>query len=299
MTREELQCKLDAVENRIWQLKGNIDRLLGKESAKLLARNKRFRDAYKGQTCFILGNGPSLKLETRLEELKDHWVFTVNQMYRSPVFQQVAPQFHVMQDPLFFDLNPEDPADADTLERMQKVASDPDIQMILPVDAKDYVEKHLGKSEKHIFVKGRYRYYTGYRFGYDMAGYIPASRNVVQTAIYCALYMGFRRIVLLGCDMTGLMDNYVKRSPEGDPEKFTHVYEYTQAEKLRMQRVHAEHDNETMLEGFRWMFTHFRVLSQQCQDMGVELMNATQITAIDNLPFVNLNDILDEMKETV
>ena len=297
MNRYDFQHCLDRCENTVWKGKLILDRLLRKKNAVTLAKNSVYKDKHKGQTCFILGNGPSLKLEERLGELKEHCVFSVNQLYRSPIFQEVAPQYHVMMDPLFFDLDPEDEAEADTLRRMQVVAEDAGIQMILPVDAYEFVEKNLGNACKHSYIKGRYRFFTGYRRGFDMAGYLPSSRNVVQTAIYCAIYMGFERIVLLGCDMTGLLDNYVKRSPEGNCEKFTHVYEYNEAEKQRMRRVHDEHDNESMLEGFYTMFKDFRVLTDQCEALGVELLNASKTTAIDNVPFADLNDILDEMRK--
>ena len=128
-----------------------------------------------------------------------------------------------------------------------------------------------------------------------MAGYLPASHHVVQTAIYCALGMGFKRIVILGCDMTGLLDNYVKRSPDKN-ETFSHVYEYTEAEKQRMQRVHAAHDNAFMLGGFYAMFQDFRVIAEQCREMGVEIYNASQTTAVDSLPYAKLDEILDELR---
>ena len=297
MKRHDIYRMADKFENMIWRTKLGLERLFHSKKTIILAKNRPLKDKYKGQTCFIMGNGPSLKLENRLGELKDHCVFSVNQLYRSPIFQEVAPQYHVMMDPLFFDLDPENEADADTLRRMQTVAKDPSVQMILSVDAYDFVEKNLGHTDDHIYVKGRYRLFRGYRSGFDMSGYLPTCRNVVQTAVFCAIYMGFKRIVLLGCDMTGLLDNYVKRSPDGDCEKFTHVYEYNEAEKKRMQRVHDEYNNERMLLGFYTMFKDFRYLVNQCENLGIELLNTTQHTALDNVPFANLNDILDDLRK--
>lgn len=299
MNRDRLQEYIDKFENMIWSAKFVLIKLLKKQEYTLVSRNKQFENIHKGETCFILGNGPSLKYETRLEELSNYTVFSVNQFYRSELFEIIRPQYHVMVDPLFFKLKSEDASELDTLLRMRQIAADERIQMILPVDAYKYVKEQMGDSSNYIFVKNRFKMCENYHRPISMAEFIPASRNVVQTAIYCAIYMGFKRIVILGCDMTGLLDNYVKRKPGGPEEKFSHIYEYTNEEKERMKRVHAEHSNELMLTGFATMFRDFRLINNVCKEKGIELLNATQETALDMLKYSELNLILDELGEII
>ena len=296
MNRKSIQKDIDHIENLFWNLKYKTEVLLVSPNTKRLSRNKNLKELHYGETCFILGNGPSLKLETRLPELSQYTTFSVNQFYRSELFGIIKPKYHVMIDPLFFSLSKDNPDENDTLRRIVEIADDPSINLILPVEAHEYITKNISTSDRCIFVKGRYKMCDKYASGFNMAGYLPASNNVVLTAIYCAIYMGFKRIVILGNDMTGLMDNYVKRSPK-ITEKFTHIYEYTEQEKNRMRKVHATHNNEAMLEGFTQMFKDYRRINEYCMANNIQILNASQETALDNIPFCNLNDILDGLKE--
>lgn len=297
MNRKSIQKNLDHFENFVWKLKYETDCILASDNIKLLNRNKKYKDVYSGKTCFILGNGPSLKMENRLSELAQYTTFSVNQFYRSDLFETVKPNYHVMIDPLFFSLSENNPDENDTLRRIIQIAEDPNVSLIFPIEAYEYICKNIATSERHIFIKGRYKMCDKYNADFNMAGYLPSSNSVVITAIYCAIYMGFKRIVILGNDMTGLMDNYIKRSPNLT-EKFTHIYEYTEEEKNRMKKVHATHNNEAMLEGFTEMFKDYRRINEYCSANNIQILNASQETALDNIPFCNLNDILDDMRKT-
>ena len=52
---------------------------------RILSQNKKYKDLYKGQRVFILGNGPSIK-EENISSLCQEHVFTVNQGVRNPAF---------------------------------------------------------------------------------------------------------------------------------------------------------------------------------------------------------------------
>lgn len=297
MNRNDIYMLLDSLENSLWNGKRILGDITKNKVNSLLKKNDIYRNCHQGETCFILGNGPSLKSETRLKELANYTVFSVNQFYRSELFDEVRPNYHVMIDPLFFSLNPDDPADNDTLSRIKKIAGNEDVKMIFPVDHYDYIKNTIGYSDNHIYVKARYRMHNNYKHGFNLTKYIPSSLNVVQTAIYCAIYMGFTQIVVLGCDMTGIMDNYIRRTPDMNCEKFSHIYEYTVEEKNRMKKVHASFDNEFMLNGFYTMFKDYKIIKNICDDMEIKIYNASQTTALDSLPYANLNDILDGLKD--
>ena len=294
MNREQFSTFFAKLENCIWTLDNTVKGITGSSMARI-KRNKKYNNSASG-VCFILGTGPSLKLESRLDELSNYPVFTVNQFYRSELFNVVKPDYHVMIDPLFFNLDPNKPEDADTLNRIINVVECKKVKMIFPIDVVEYLEKNIGQTDDCIFVKGRYMLHDGYNREIRIDNYIPANRNVVLTAIEIAIAIGYKTIVILGCDMTGLLDNYVKRSPSRNIESFSHVYEYTEAEKKRMQKVHAMYSNEYMLKGFYLMFREYRILYEYCKKRNIVLLNASQETALDMLPFVSLDDVLDELE---
>ena len=291
MKRIVIQNILDGLENKIWDINYWLMSVNNLPQKRILLKNRKFRNKYKGQACFIVGNGPSLKLERNLQELAKYTVFTVNQMYRSELYNVLQPNFHVMIDPLFFQLDEKDPAEAETLNCIRKIVKTKSTQMIFPLEAYEYIKTNIGNPDEFLYIKNRMRLSENYSRSFEMEKYLPCTRNVVLSAIYCAISMGFQQITLLGCDMTGWTDNYIKRSPNLE-EKFSHIYEYTDNERVRMSRVHKAFSNEEMLTGFASMFRDFRIVSKWCEKNGIIFTNATQETALDCVPFSTLDDVL-------
>lgn len=291
---KELMIKNDFYNcaNCVYRIKNIIGSISKNRHEELLKKNKLFKNKYQGKRCFILGNGPSLKYETRLRELEDEIVFTVNQSYRSTIFNEVKSNFHLMMDPLFFELDKSKPEEKEVLDMIIKCSENPEIQMIFPVNHINYIQNNFS-SKRHIYISGKSYLPDAFHGKFDMCCELPRFRNVIQFAIACAIYMGFSQIIILGCDMTGLLDNYIKRSPNDYLEKFSHIYEYTENENKRMKTVHSMYSNEFMLSGFAKMFTDYRILSEWCNKHKVVLLNATQETALDMLKYVNLDDVLD------
>ena len=71
---------------------------------KIVRRNKVFKNKYKGERCFVLLNGPSLK-EHDLSALKDEIVFTTNYFYNSTLADVVKPNYHCWLDSLLVSEN--------------------------------------------------------------------------------------------------------------------------------------------------------------------------------------------------
>lgn len=294
MNREKLNVLLARTENYIWTV-DNVIKATTRSSVARIKQNSKYNNSADG-ICFILGTGPSLRMETRLTELKNYPVFTVNQFYRSELFDLVTPDYHVMVDPLFFNLDPNKPEEVDTLNRIIGVAERKNVKLVFPIDAIGYIDRYIGHVDECIFVKGRYRLHNNYDREIRIDKYIPANRNVVQTALEVAIAIGYKTIVILGCDMTGFLDNYIKRSPTKETETFSHVYEYTEAEIKRMQKVHSMYSNEYMLEGFYQMFRDYRILNEYCIRRNIRVLNASQETALDMFPYANLDNILDDLE---
>lgn len=297
MNREELYSCLDNIENFLWKLQFIKGKFMRSATNLLLERNKILKNTHKGETCFILGNGPSLKTESRIAEVAKYQVFTVNQFYRSNLFEIVQPNYHIMIDPLFFNLDSSIPSELETLNWMQKVSLKKEIKLIFPVDHTKFVKENITDRDDIIYVKNRYRLNEKYLYGFNMSEYLPGAYNVVLAAMYCAIYMGFTRIVLLGCDMTGLLDYFVQRDEKNNEVTFTHVYDYTENELKRMRNVHNLHDNEFELNGFNRTFHDFRITRDLCKKKGIIVVNATKTTALDNLDYTTLEYELNMLEE--
>lgn len=60
-------------------------------------RIKKLKSRYAGETCFVIGNGPSLKLSD-LEQLRQSYTFGVNKIYDLYTMTEWRPTFYVLQD---------------------------------------------------------------------------------------------------------------------------------------------------------------------------------------------------------
>lgn len=297
--RDMIYRNLDIIENILWDVVFQVKMVKDKNYRDTMYHNKIFNNKYKGEACFILGNGPSLKEEQNLEFLKNHYVFTVNQLYRSEIFNIVQPNFHLMVDPLFFSLRENEPSENDTLQRIKNLSSYENLTLILPYTSKQFIENnHIG-NKTNIYIESRYRSYDGFKRKIRMDKYMPQVQTVVHAAIYCAIYMGFSKIYLLGCDMTGILENYVKSTKDQDNEKFIHVYGYNEQEKERIRKVHQMNDNEIMLKSYATMFSVFRNIHDYCDRNGIQIYNITQGGALDNLPKLSLDEVLSELGEDI
>ena len=107
-----------------------------------LKNNKKFFNCHKGERCFILGNGPSLKCED-LTPLADEYVFTVNQASRLPQFKDIKPNYHFWVDPVFFDIDENNPEDVELLNTMISVGdTNPELQCFFPIQQFDFIKLH-------------------------------------------------------------------------------------------------------------------------------------------------------------
>lgn len=148
----------------------------------------KFRDHHKGQRCFIIGNGPSLR-QTDLTLLKGEFTFGLNRIYllfpelgfkttylvsvNDLVLEQCATELRVLDLPKFITWR---------------------------------ARRWLSKDPRTIFVDTDY---TGpENFTVDSTGRIFEGFTVSYVALQLAYYMGFQEVILVGVD-----HNFVTHGP--------------------------------------------------------------------------------------
>lgn len=147
----------------------------------------KFKDIHKGQRCFVIGNGPSLRYED-LECLHaNHEIcFGANRIYLAYEYTNWRPDYYVAVD-----------------------------YMIVRNDKKKILNLEGTKFIRHFYnFSGQWNSKEIYEFrglvcqpdspqiSLDICEGICMGNTVVYDAIQIALYMGFREIYLLGVDMT-------------------------------------------------------------------------------------------------
>lgn len=149
-----------------------------------------YRDRYAGQRCFLIGNGPSLRMED-LEKLNGEVSFACNIIYK--VFDKVSwrPTYHFISDVVAVHaINGEGMLDK-VLER----------PLFSNKDVYEKIKRIRYPGEQVIYLNRINQ--QNYRVSRNpLAYYVPAQATVMTLMIEMAVYMGFQEIYLLGVDCT-------------------------------------------------------------------------------------------------
>lgn len=256
----------------------------------LIQKNKRFRNIHKGNRCFILGNGPSVK-DVNLELLQNEIVFTVNQAARMPKFDALKTNYHFWADPLFFK-KVDDGGSEELIDIMKKVRTDENNpEVFIPIEQLDFVEDHrLSDCLKISYFKTKIQFYDGFNHNIDFSRVGPAYCTVVQWCISMAIYMGFTEIYLLGCDNTSLLvtlKSALKQNDEND-----YAYHVTDNEKNRMEKLLDYSSIETYTQSYLNSIRQYRYLMQYCKKRNIKLVNCSSTTVLDCIPRMSLEEVL-------
>ncbi len=162
---------------------------------------------HRGERCFIIGNGPSLK-QTDLTKLKDEFTFGMNRIYL--LFPELG--FNTTYFVSINDLVIEQCAD--------EIAALP-----IPKFIAWHSNHHFQRlSDDMIFL---YSTYTGPRFAYDLTRRIWEGATVTNVALQLAFYMGFEKVILIGVDHNFASKGEANKtvvSTDDDPNHFSGAY---------------------------------------------------------------------------
>ena len=151
-------------------------------------RIKRYRDLYKGQRCFIVANGPSLRVEDLDLLLKNNEItFGMNRIYK--IFDKTdwQPTFYVCEDELIAKEQQKEINEINAKEKFIPI----ELNWWHNIDIKDALYFHLNYKQETA---------CPLSFSPDIAHQIDCRGTVTFTCMQIAAYMGFSEIYLLGVD---------------------------------------------------------------------------------------------------
>lgn len=149
-----------------------------------------YKDKYKGQRCFLVGNGPSLTVSD-LELIQNEITFGCNRVYKMFENTTWRPTYFCMIDALIAKYSSKELADA---------VSCP---LFTNINTRDLMEN---KPKNLIFARnlGVNPYRVSGNFE---AYYVPSGATVMTFMLELAMYMGFSEIYLLGVDCTSSLSS--------------------------------------------------------------------------------------------
>ena len=162
-------------------------------------------------------------------------------------------------------------------------------KVVVPTFAKDFVEKnklqekndlyYLDISQSDILT----RELSFEKWEIDLEKTITSYVNVVQFCIVIAIYMGFTQINLLGCETTNLL-NILNRAI-GIPLKDAHSYSNDKADSY-FDSILSNRKLSDIVYWESFNYLGYERLYELCKFRGIQLVNMTEKSLIDSIPFM-------------
>lgn len=231
-------------------------------------RNEELKKNKKNDRCFIIGNGPSLKM-LDLKRLETQDKIMVNDFYKSEELLRLSPQFWMIADPLYW---------------QKEILLYPKLDLInnhfintkllINEVALEYLNTEV------INYSNVYYYWMGINDEYidsaekiDFQEMVPRfAQNVVSVSLMLAIYLEYKEIILIGCDHTWW--GYSKE----DIDRGTlppHIYEQNAQDIKFDKEILKELSYEGLQKTIERQKYEYTELKRIAENQGIKIYNAT------------------------
>ena len=225
---------------------------------------KSMHEKHKGERCFIVATGPSLRLED-VELLKNEVTFGMNSICRIYEKTDWRPTYYGVQDAFVY-------------SKMREVIEQYYMNANNVFVSDELAEKfHLPEryiqypfnSAYHLYDQHFYNFYS--KFSGNAYAEVYDGYSITYSLLQIAVYLGFEEIYLLGTDC-----NYKK----GKKNHFVESGHYDRLEYLN-------HDK---------MITGYQAAKEYADTHGIKIINCTRGGMLETFERMNLQDVLKEKK---
>tara|TARA_B100001057_G_scaffold500204_1_gene614065 strand:+ start:1787 stop:2743 length:957 start_codon:yes stop_codon:yes gene_type:complete len=231
----------------------------------------------KNKSCYILGNGSSLK-NINLNEFKSKTTFTVNH-FKSLKYPKFNSTFHVMLDGDLFKT---------TLGlTLKKIKEGKHKKVFIPSNQKDKFREN--NSNIQFFDLLPYQIDEYFPGKIRLNNGLPGSLNILPFTIVLAMSLGFEKIYLLGADQ----DQYLggkhfiseKQYFKNEPKKIVKFY----SKKLERYELSKGISNTYGLwSTFRNLLAHSNIYAYSIKNK-IKIYNCSKTGILDIYPYKKLN----------
>jgi len=263
---------------------------------KTLSKNLELKDKYAGQRCFVIGAGPSIA-DTNLSRLNQEYTFVVNEFEKNTQHRSLTPNFHVISESNYFTESGPEYWRGRFKEKSRDMSKS--TTMITNLAAVPFIEKHgLFKDHKIYYAGTQGIFSSNLPFNIDLDRYVPNPKNSILMCLLAAVWMGFNKIYLLGCEHSFLAQ------PLG-PNKslsFSHSYDYEISEsdsvsdeilKKYITPKELNFNYEMNMASILQLFKNYRLFYAKARKArpGLQIFNATPNSFLDIFPMINFENI--------
>lgn len=253
-----------------------------KYSSADFEKNIELKDIHTDKRCFIIGTGPSIK-DQDLTLLKDEIVIGISGLFNHKDIDIIQPNYYVLAPVFDYHLkyNKEETY-IDWLKSMDNVLSD-DVIMIIHIGDKQYIEKHKIFINKKVYWN-KYVPWDGNNIEEINLSIIPNIYSVSESALTIGLYLGFKKIYMLGFDHNWFEGLHLYF----DTEKYNKYFETTG--KASVEKFGF--DSEFQMTRHAYIFNKYKKLYAFKQN--IYNANANQNSYVDTFPKVKYEDLFNK-----
>lgn len=236
---------------------------------KLVKDNVQFKDLHKGQRCFILGTGPSLR-DVDLSILKNEIVFGVNYLYKGNIPDNLNINYYCLYDEHFYD-------ESHIKETKEMFRNLKDTIFFVRTNARRIIEMH-DISKENIYYQSCKLFQHKDLIRVDLTKNLTAPFNVILGCIQTAIYMGFSEIYLLGSDFNSFANI-----------KIEHYYD----ESLDKSPV-RENSIGYEMKYYAMVAYHHYALDKFARANGIKIYNSTKNSLLDAYERKVIDDLFNK-----
>lgn len=236
------------------------------EKTKYGKELKKYKNKFKGERCFLVGNGPSLKADdlTTLHRNNEK-SFAFNRIYN--IFDQTEwrPTFYISQDEKMLDGCKEI---IDKLDLPKK---------FIPIQLRWYydISIHDATYFNMAFQSG-----CENRYSDNISERIYCSNTVMYTAVQMAVYMGFKEIYLIGVDH----HFHISQNNNGDVIIDENVQDY-------FSKKYNEDKDNLYIPNLEKSTLTYVSIKDNCDNRDVKVFNATRGGKLEVFDRVNFDSL--------
>lgn len=249
-----------AVRKKYYIMKNPVHR-------KVYRSMKKFKNIHKGERCFIIGNGPSLKIED-LEKIKAKGfkTFACNRIYLAYEQTDWRPDYYFMAD----------------LRLIESDGMSPKLDV--PIDHRFFPDAAINNVSGGSFYHTLYyRYKQDSKFSKDASEGVYQSGTVTTDMLHIAYYMGFSEFYLIGVDFNYHMGN---KSADGNSYVYNNENNYFIKGYFKKGEVANTNDPATNLLGYE-------AARRAIEEEGRKVFNATRGGKLEVFERIDIDELLN------
>lgn len=243
----------------------------------------QWHNKYCGDRCFIIGNGPSLRLED-VEKLTNEITFAVNNIYGFYKYTTWRPTFYCFTDP---SLSKTFLSDLVLFKSITNDCKAVFTSVMNPVALSNY------SNNMYYFIYEDYE--KGVQFSEDCAYKVCAAGTVIYCAIQLAFYMGFNEIYFLGMDFNynvvrHIDGSIVTQNIENHPKELEDVEDEATTKRIIEDYGYSYMaDVDIQLDGYKNTKKH-------ADKVGAVVKNATRGGKLEVFPRIDFDNLMESIE---